>query len=269
MSLSTLIRAAAGRRICGLKPEILRRPLPDFERLGLPKAANLAGIYSDSLAGFLPNDAPLEQSSTGSCAAQAWSLAEVITLKARYGIDSPLPSRRAAYYWARFRDSSRITDDGCRPSDLMKAVSEMGLPPENSFPWSIARINQRPPMSTRWDAMDRVGKRDSYQVYYAELQDRIDALQAAVSENRAFLLAIPVGDAFESCQDAATVPWPTESTIRGYHAVCGLGCSSGGVVEIINSWGPGFGVGGRAWLAPEYLAQAISIIVIDPQKAVK
>lgn len=268
MSLSTLLRAAAGRRICGLKPEVLRRPLPDFERLGLANAGSPTGLYFDSLAGSLPSCAPFEQSSTASCAAQAWALAEVVTLKARYGIDSLLPSRRAAYYWARFRDSSRITDDGCRLSDMMHAVADMGLPPESAFPWSLARINQRPPMSARWDAMDHVGKRDSYQVYYGTIQARIDALQAATENARAFVIAIPIGDTFERCTDASTVEWPTESTIRGYHAVCGLGCSSSGVVEIINSWGPGFGVGGRAWLAPEYLARAVSIVVVDPQKAV-
>jgi hypothetical protein len=217
----------------------------------------------------VPGYAPLNQAATSSCVAQFWCLAEVITMSARYSVQSPLPSRRVAYYWARQRESGAVLDSGCYPSSLLLGVAEQGLPPESAFPWSIARINQRPPMSARWDAKDHVGKRGSFQIYYGSLRDRIDAVRAAVASGRCFGLSIPVGDTFAACRDRSIVQWPNESTIRGYHMLTGLSCSTDGVTHIINSWGKATGVNGQCWLAPEYLERTDSLIVVDPQEAVR
>lgn len=256
-------------RRCGAKRETVARPLPDFETLGLAKADPSDALYYDSLAEHLPDYAPLDQGPTSSCYTQAWCLGEVVTMSARYGITSPLPARRVPYYWARLSEGIAVTDDGCRGSSLMLAVAKHGIPPESVFPWDPNQIDRRPPMSARWDARDHVGKRGSVQIYNGSLGARIDAVQAAVASGRAFIISIPVGNTFDACDSAAAVEWPKESTIRGYHAVLGLGCPSSGLVEIVNSWGPGFGVHGRAWLAPEYLARSSSIIVVDPQKAIQ
>jgi hypothetical protein len=271
VSLSTLLRTWSGTRGTGCRAEIVKRPLPDFDRLVLPAAIVVRGAFiSDpSLALHLPDWAPLHQGATGSCVSQFWCLGEVLTMAARYGVLSPLPSRRAAYYWARQREGGTVVDDGCRPSSLLLGVAEQGLPPETSFPWSVARINQRPPLSARWDAHDHVDQRGSFQIYASRLDDRIAAVRAAVASGRAFGLSIPVGDTFDGCRDAAVVPWPTESTIRGYHMLTGLSCSADGVVHVVNSWGSGFGASGQAWLAPEYLARTSSLVVVDPEEPVK
>jgi hypothetical protein len=270
MSLSTALRSMVGRRGTGCRSEVVKRPLPDFEGLNLAAAPPQRTAFDGpTLATYLPDYAPLNQGATGSCVSQMWCLAEVITMAARYSITSALPSRRAAYYWARQLEGGTVVDDGCRPSSLLLGVAEQGLPPETSFPWSTLRINQRPPLSARWDARDHVGKRGSWQCYYSRLQDRIDACRAAVSSGRCFGISIPVGDTFDGCRDASVVAWPTDGTVRGYHMVTGLECGIDGAVHIINSWGPGFGASGQAWLAPEYLAKTSSLVIVDPQEAVR
>ncbi len=269
MSLTTLLRSYAGRRIGGVKPEVERRPMHDFERLGLPSAPRASAFGDPDLAQYLPDYMPLNQGGTGSCVAQFWAEAEVLTMAARYGVDSPLSSRRAAYYWGRFAESARVVDDGCRPSLLLKAVASNGLPPETAFPWSEARINQRPPLSARWDSRDHVGRRGSFMVYAGTLQDRIDAVRAAVASGRAFGISIPVTADFDECHSAAPVRLDTRAEIRGYHMLTGLGCSGDGVVHALNHWGPNHGVSGQVWLEPDYLAQTSSIVVVDPQEAVQ
>jgi hypothetical protein len=270
MSISALLRTWAGQHGTGYVAEAEARPLPDFERLGLPSASSLGDAFSDAdLAQYLPNYFPLNQGATGSCVAQFWATAEVLTMAARHGVASPLPSRRFAYYWAQYLDGGRVDDSGCRPSMLLRAVTEKGLPTEARFPWSVARINQQPPASARWDARDHVGKRGSYQLYYSRLDERVEALCAAVSSGRAFGLSIPVGEPFDACRSAATIEWPYAGKIRGQHMVTGLGVRRDGAVHVINSWGPQWGASGQGWLSPEYLARSSSIIVVDPQQAVQ
>lgn len=269
VSLTTLLRSYTGRRIGGVKPEVERKPMPDFERLGLAAAPRASAFGDYDLAQHLPDYFPLQQGGTGSCVAHFWAEAEVLTMAARYGVTSPLPSRRAAYYWARLAESARVVDDGCRPSSLLKAVAANGLPPETAFPWSEARINQRPTLSARWDSRDHVGRRGSYMVYAWSLQDRIDAVRAAVASGRAFGISIPVTADFDACDSATPVRLDPKAAIRGYHMLTGLGCSGDGVVHALNHWGPNHGVSGQVWLAPDYLAQTSSIVVVDPERAVQ
>lgn len=268
MSISTLWRAAQGRRVCGVKQETGPTGIPDFERLGLKSADSTPVFAEPDLSIHLPDWMPLNQSSTASCVAHAWCEAEVITMKARHNRTVPMPSRRAAYYWARERAGDENVDDGCQPSNMLKAVAYRGLPPETRFPWSVARINQRPGIAARWDSRDHVGQRDSYQIFYSRFQGRIDAVRAAIESGRAVMMSIPVMPQFEACSDASVIPYG-RVPISGYHMVLVLGCSTDGVIHGLNSWGPKWGASGQFWLAPEYLKNTSSLIVVDPQEATR
>lgn len=266
MSLRTLLRSAVGARSCGVKLETTSsHPVPDFERLGLLSARDIPQL---GLNWAVPASGPLDQLSASSCLANAWCMGEVVNLKARHGIDSPLPSRRAAYYWARQVAGGPIIDDGSRPSDLLRAVSMHGLPPETSFPYSTWRINERPPLSARWDAWDHAGQRRSYQVNYSAMEDRIAACRASLASGRPLIVSVPVGPSFSNYAGSGAVQYPNRIDVKGFHALLVLDCSTTGELFCLNSYGPEYGANGRVLLDSTHLETTFSLICMDVQRPV-
>lgn len=264
MSIRTLMRSAVGARSCGVHLEVNQKyPVPDFERLGVPSCASRVMMGLDWA---VPVSGALDQLSASSCLANAWCMGEVVNLKARHGIDSPLPSRRAAYYWARYVAGGIIVDDGSRPSDLLRAVALHGLPPESAFPYSTWRINERPPMSARWDAQDHAEQRKSYQVYYSSMEDRIQATRAAIASGRPLIVSIPVGKNFNDYTGSGQVRYPNKQDVKGFHALLVLDCNTRGELYCLNSYGPNYGSNGRVVLDSTHLETTFSLVCMDVER---
>lgn len=266
MSIRTLLRAAVGARSCGVKMEASQKyPVADFERLGVLSARDLPNLGLDWA---VPASGALDQLSASSCLANAWCMGEVVNLKARHNIKSPLPSRRAAYYWARYVAGGVIIDDGSRPSDLLKAVAVHGLPPESEFPYSTWRINERPPISARWDAQDHACQRRSYQIYYSNMEDRIQAVRASLASGRPLIVSIPVGPSFNDYSGTGKVRFPNKAETKGFHALLVLDCTTTGELYCLNSYGPNYGANGRVVLDSTHLETTFSLVVMDVERAV-
>ena len=238
-----------------------RRVIADFEELGLLSAE---AMDARGLDWAVPAWAPLDQGPTGTCLCNAWCLGEVVNLKARHDADSPLPSRMAAYYWAKLGEGAFV-DDGSRPSDLLLAVSKQGLPPESAWPFKLSLLGRQPGMGARWDAKSHAGQRRSYQIYYSTLADRISACRSAIASGRPLILSIPVDKAFNRYA-GGFARFPNASDVLGHHAVLILDVDRDGQAYGINSWGASWGQNGRFLLDSSFLEQSFSVVVMDVER---
>lgn len=286
--LETLWRTARGKRVCGAllesgAPRAAHMPL---DALGL-KSAGVgvdiragSGIHGIALpnaitdlvevSGWAKHDV-LDQLGANSCVANAMARAEVSTLVSRYGLDPasvPLGSRLSLYYWARAAVGLQTVDGGCFPSVALQQMAKMGLPPESSWPYSMARVNRRPGIASMWDGSQRRGVRGTYMIP-DEATDRLKQARSAHASGRSVTMTIPVYSGFHD--GISVFRWAARGdTLRGYHHVELVGTfvsesQSWGLC--VNSWGESAHTFGAFVLDEPYLLeQASSFCVLDPEE---
>ena len=286
--IKTLWRTARGQRVCGA---LLERGAPraahmPLDALGLKSAGAGGELRAGSgIHGInMPNAITdlvevtnwdlhgiLDQLGANSCVANAMARAERSTLAARYGIDAttiPLGSRLAIYYWARSAMGLQQSDSGCFPSVALQQMAKIGVPPEESWPYKMSRVNSRPGLAAMWDGAQRRGVRGTYMIP-DEATDRMKQIRASHASGRSVTMTLPIYNGFND--GLSVFRWATRGdALRGYHHVELVGTFSSehqswGIC--VNSWGSTAHTRGAFVVDEQYLLeQSSSLCVIDPEE---
>jgi len=124
----------------------------------------------------------------------------------------------------------------------MRVLRKLGAPPEDDWPYDIAKFRDRPPQLTMDDAADyRIAS-------YHRIHNVIEIKQALVL-NRPVVIGIAIFESFESLDVARSgaVPIPNQDRERylGGHAVCVVGYNDDTQRFLLkNSWSTAWGMKG-------------------------
>lgn len=160
-----------------------------------------------------------------------------------------LLSAEWAYYHALQRDGGK-PDDGVTMSAMLESLQEDGQPLETGWPYISADISN----ITAWVPPTNVGSlfRRASEIINPTVQKIMDYLDSRVP----VLMTMMLSSAFYTPQADGIIASaePPDPQLR--HAVVCVGHGRRGsevLVLIRNSWGPGWGIAGYAWLATTYL----------------
>ncbi|MBV9422639.1 MAG: C1 family peptidase [Solirubrobacterales bacterium] len=167
------------------------------------------------------------------------------------------PSRLFIYYNERVIEGTVNQDSGGQIRDGIKVVATLGAPPEAEWPYSDANpgpFEQKPPPNVYQDAT----KHEAL-VYKRVLLGGAGApLRTALAAGYPVVFGFSVPMSFEDgswdpTKEPLPVPGPGEQFIGG-HCVVMSGYDftrtrfSDPAFQIENSWGEGWGMGGRFWM---------------------
>ena len=225
---------------------------PRDEAYRLPAPASTAGLPTS--VDLWPNLPPiLDQGPLGSC---VWN-------ELRRGFDycrtmQGLPpvglSRLMGYYQTRQLEGTLAEDCGCQIRDALKVLNRWGACPEALWPYDVARFAERPPAAAyAANANDRL-------ISYHPVEPTRAAITAALAEGDPVIFGITVHASFEGDLPARTgvVPLPdANDPVVGAHCLLFTGYTP--VTPIAdNSWGEGWGAGGRCFLPWPYVEREAS-----------
>lgn len=189
-----------------------------------------------SLEGFITEI--FDQGATNSCVAQALALALDVEQRAR-GLTPDQLSRLWLYYWSR--EAGGIKGDvGSRWRDTIKALVDLGCPPEEKLEFSASRVNQKPHWSLSKSAHDWRGVR-SYERVLSP-----DAVRAALAQGSPVVGGWAVDRDFTRSEGPSHVE-RFSGDIVGNHAMCIVGFD-GEWFRLANSWSRGWRQGGLVWV---------------------
>lgn len=162
-------------------------------------------------------------------------------------------SPQALYWHLRALDGFADEDGGGYIRSGIRAARAVGVCREESWPFDVARINQRPSMTAEIEGVAR------YHGTYERITESgpwcaervLDALQNKMP----VVFGTQVTNAFMAHRGTGTIaaPKPLETRVGG-HALCALGFDrSGERIRIKNSWGL-WADRGFAWIDPDWFA---------------
>ena len=191
-----------------------------------------------------------DQGQLGSCTGNGIAGAIEFDQK-KQGTPEFRPSRLFIYYNERVIEHTVNQDAGAQIRDGIKAVAQLGAPPEDDWPYNIAEFAQRPPTKAYADA-----KKDIVSSYARVAQD-LTQMRGCIASGFPFVFGFTVYEGFESQEVAQTgivpMPSPGESVLGG-HCVVAVGYDDTQRTFIIrNSWGTGWGEQGYCHMPYEYL----------------
>jgi C1A family cysteine protease len=196
----------------------------------------------------------VNQLSLGSCTANAIvsGLREYLLLKAGLPL-TPL-SRLFLYWQERNLEGTIPTDAGAYIRDGLKSLQQIGVSPEEDFPYNVDTFTLSPTDKAVADAA-----RFSITSYYRITNGAIDAIKTSLVNSFPVVIGIQVYDSFESqaVSDTGIVPMPntTIENLLGGHAVLIVGYKQiAGIWYWIvrNSWGDTWGDKGYFYLPFDY-----------------
>jgi C1A family cysteine protease len=195
----------------------------------------------------------LNQSTIGSCVIHSCAQA-VRMVERRIGGDMDanpeLVSRLWGYYNSRVQHGDEDRDTGTYIRLTIKVMNRLGRPPESVWPYTPARFKERPPLDTYRHAHDF--RKANYSRIWQTGDERKREIMSALAEQKPIVFGTEIAKSFMSVRSMAPVPAPLDEQMAGGHAMCAIGYDDSGV-EIVNSWGKGWGDGGFARLSWEYI----------------
>jgi C1A family cysteine protease len=193
-----------------------------------------------------------DQGDLGSCTANAIGASFQFEQK-KQGIPDVVPSRLFIYYNERVMEGTVNIDSGAMIRDGMKSVSTEGAPPEELWPYNIAKFRNEPPEV----AYDEGQKNQVLQ--YRRVNRNLNQMKGCLATGYPFVFGFSVYESFESQEVARTgvvpMPGPGEQLLGG-HAVMAVGYDdSQQRFTVRNSWGENWGMSGYFTMPYAYLTQ--------------
>lgn len=159
-------------------------------------------------------------------------------------------SRLAGYYRSRAREGTLASDVGCMIQTGIAVLQEFGMGHEDLFPYEAERWAELPPQEIWDDAMQ----------YRALSPRRVDtsdeAVKTAVMAGHPVIIGVTVYQSFEGPETArtgiVTMPEPGEIALGGHCMYVDTFGERGGI-DVVNSYGEGWGDNGTCHLPPGYI----------------
>lgn len=196
-----------------------------------------------------------DQGQLGSCTANSIGAILEFNQRKQKEADAATPSRLFIYYNERAIEGTTSQDSGAEIRDGIKAVAQLGAPPETMWPYAITKFAQKPPAKAYREAQKHEAVR------YARVAQSQVALQTVLATGYPISFGFTVYESFEQRVGSnGIVPMPTlrERTLGG-HAVVAVGYKQirGQLYfECRNSWGPGWADHGYFWMPAGYVTSA-------------
>jgi len=191
----------------------------------------------------------VDQGNLGSCTANAIAsgLGEYLQKIASKQFTSL--SRLDLYWWERFIEETVNEDSGAEIRDGMKVFNQLGIAPENDYPYDITTFTNEPdPKAIMDGTIFKISK-------YYRVQN-LNYLKISLAEGLPVVTGIQVYESFESDAVAQTgiVPMPkANEQLLGGHAVLAVGYNDSKQQVIMrNSWGTSWGDKGYFYLPYTY-----------------
>lgn len=182
----------------------------------------------------------LDQGNLGSCTANAASNAvKCIIVKENRTVFQP--SRLYIYWFTRYIEHTTSSDSGASLRDTMIAINKNGSCDEELWPYIISKYTIKPPTN----AINN-GIANKKNFVYMSVQQNLNSIKNAISQNFPIVIGIDVYSSFESEQVTKTgiVPMPNVNTeqLLGGHAIMMISYDdTKKVFGFMNSWGKSWG----------------------------
>lgn len=204
------------------------------------------------------------QRQTNSCTGFASTTAIHSWLSA-HGIEAEIPSALAAYINARLvRDGLAGTkrDEGANLRSLFRALNRYGFCPDSLWPFESAKVNKRPPFSAYLEQYKR--RKARYRRLYGFDATLIRKVKQAMANGSRLVFGLPVTQKFVDHSGPGVLPPPSgNEKYLGGHALATGDRYDADACEIFNSWGKGWGDGGRGMVSWEFLVLAVDWWAVD------
>lgn len=201
-----------------------------------------------SLRDYAPT--PGNQRGYATCAGWACGYsARTILYSLKNGLIDPLIDKNAfspSFIYNQIRIDSTC-NKGVSLIDALNLIKNKGALKLSDFDYSCD-------LEVREDDNTRAGNHkilEYREIFFSISEDKILLTKKSISEYKPVVVAMDCPDSFFGCRDV----WePGQSDYKRWgkgHAIVVIGYDDekyGGAFEIINSWGPGWGVGGFGWI---------------------
>lgn len=161
------------------------------------------------------------------------------------------------YIYKRCKEQDGIPNtEGTYPRTAMKVLADMGVCPEEAFPYSLMNWPTMPDIPA-----DAGIKAANYKIKAYARIGTVDEVKQAVVNSGPVLGALLVCDSFVNAPKGV-IPLPGSNgpdIIRGGHAICVVGYDDAmtkdghtGYLEVRNSWGDSWGDHGYCWIPYDF-----------------
>lgn len=214
----------------------------------------------------------LNQFQTSSCTGQATKGAIVTRMNIK-SISIPEPSAGGIYKIGRCIDRlpnadgnlPPLQDEGAMPNQIIRGISEWGVPSEQIDPFDSDTINNEPDMA-EFESASHCVLNGAYRINFTGSR-RIDYIKSAIYSGHPPCCAVDVDSDFENYSGHGVLSSPNSNDILGGHYIYMVSyetLSSGlTVVEIVNSWGEEWGDSGFARGDEKFIAGMRDIYVMN------
>lgn len=250
--IRAILRAAQGQRGMGyLHDKMPESVKPLHTLIGSSSILPPSASVRDSRV------TPKDQSATDSClgqsGAQAWRLSAL-----KLGLDCPDLSALVPYKLGRASMGMGNQDVGMTFGALTAAVERFGVASEESYPFSVLKVNFNIPERAFHDAYDRRGVRGIYSIDAGDAE----GVRRATAKGICVIGAWAVDAAFQK-NDGDTLIDVPKGPIIGYHSMVIEDYAADGTSGILNHYGIQWRLNGRCRFTEAMIKKSMGFLAFD------